>query len=103
MRKSTVMSIIVTFALITGILAGCDNAPRMSAASEGNGAKGNEKQEPVPSLTGAEMSKNYRVSRFIDKEAQVLCYSTFSHGDSSSGALSCVPLTMTTLRGQAGK
>jgi hypothetical protein len=68
-------------------------AKALGGWSEATGGDGD-----IPELTGAEMAKRYRVFRFIDKEAGVLCYGTDVYDSKAAGTLSCVPRSATTIR-----
>lgn len=81
-------------ALPTGTVPHATQEKALGGWSEATGSDG----VPIPELTSAEMAKRYRVFRFIDKEAAVLCYGTDVQDSKAAGTLSCVPLTLTTIR-----
>jgi hypothetical protein len=45
----------------------------------------------VPMLTGPEIQEKYHISRFIDKETNMLCYVTEADASGTRGPISCVP------------
>lgn len=55
--------------------------------------------QPIPVLTGTEMSEQYGISRFIDADTDYLCYVTEANPMGVQGSPNCTPRPSSIPRG----